>query len=84
MLGLHPKQSALMDYWRDQTRKRGMPPTIKAAQRDLGIASPSTVVYHLEKLTAKGLLEHFPNEYLSYRLPLVAHENAQDERKGHE
>ena len=83
-IGLHPKQAALLDYWRSHTKQYGIPPTIRAAQRDLGISAPSVVVYHLERLVSRGYLDHHEYESHAYRVPLGAHDPAQNERKDHE
>lgn len=57
-----PRQETILQVIRESVRQRGYPPSQREIARAVGLASPSTVSYHLSVLEKKGCLNRDPGQ----------------------
>ncbi|GAX91771.1 repressor LexA [Effusibacillus lacus] len=75
---LSKRQQQILDYIKDEVRKKGYPPSVREIGDAVGLASSSTVHGHLARLEQKGLIRRDPVkpraiEILDMDTPVVAH-----------
>lgn len=63
----------VMEAIRASIEETGLSPTIRELRKRTGIASTSTVSYHLQRLRLDGLIEYTPGQARSIRLPDQKH-----------
>lgn len=51
-----PKQQIIYDFIREYSRTCGYPPSVREIADHIGVKSPSTVKFHLDKLRSAGVL----------------------------
>ncbi|WP_096183883.1 transcriptional repressor LexA [Effusibacillus lacus] len=78
MMKLSKRQQQILDYIKDEVRKKGYPPSVREIGDAVGLASSSTVHGHLARLEQKGLIRRDPVkpraiEILDMDTPVVAH-----------
>ena len=61
ILGLTPRRRMILQAIGDFAQRRGYPPTLREIARVAGLASTSTVSYHLSILEAQGYVSHRGN-----------------------
>jgi predicted transcriptional regulator len=54
------RQRQIIDFIKSEIQSKGYPPTVREIAEGVGIASPSTVHTHLEKLEKKGIIRRDP------------------------
>jgi len=59
---LSNRQKAILDYIKQEVRKRGYPPSVREIGEAGGLASSSTVHGHLERLEKKGYIRRDPTK----------------------
>jgi len=59
---LSNRQKAILDYIKQEVRKRGYPPSVREIGEAVGLASSSTVHGHLERLEKKGYIRRDPTK----------------------
>jgi len=57
---LQGRRKQILDFVISATQQRGYPPTMREIARALGLASPSTVLYHLRVLEEEGYIQRDP------------------------
>ncbi len=57
---ISPRQVTILRYIRESVRRRGYPPSLREIAEAVGLASQSTVSYHLSALVKKGYLSRGP------------------------
>lgn len=59
---LSSRQQAILDYIKQEVRKKGYPPSVREIGEAVGLASSSTVHGHLNRLEKKGLIRRDPTK----------------------
>lgn len=59
-LDLSPRQIAILDFIKKQTRAKGYPPSVREIGNAVGLSSSSTVHGHLAQLEEKGYIRRDP------------------------
>ncbi|MDP5274026.1 transcriptional repressor LexA [Chengkuizengella axinellae] len=59
---LSARQEAILDFIKDEVRKKGYPPSVREIGEAVGLASSSTVHGHLERLEKKGFIRRDPTK----------------------
>ncbi|MFC4078028.1 transcriptional repressor LexA [Salinithrix halophila] len=62
MAKLSPRQQAILNYIKQEVRKKGYPPSVREIGEAVGLASSSTVHGHLARLEKKGLIRRDPTK----------------------
>jgi repressor LexA len=62
MTKLSKRQQNILDYIKDEVRKKGYPPSVREIGEAVGLASSSTVHGHLARLESKGLIRRDPTK----------------------
>lgn len=62
MKKLSKRQQDILDFIKDEVRKKGYPPSVREIGEAVGLASSSTVHGHLERLEKKGLIRRDPTK----------------------
>ena len=57
MTNLTPKQQRIYDFIRTFLRQQGYPPSLREISQAVGVRSPSTVKYHLDRLRQAGVIQ---------------------------
>jgi repressor LexA len=57
---ISPRQVTILQYIRESVQRRGYPPSLREIAQAVGLASQSTVSYHLSALVQKGYLSRGP------------------------
>jgi repressor LexA len=57
---ISPRQATILQYIRESVARRGYPPSLREIAQAVGLASQSTVSYHLSALVQKGYLSRGP------------------------
>ena len=57
---ISPRQVTILQYIRESVARRGYPPSLREIAQAVGLASQSTVSYHLSALVKKGYLSRGP------------------------
>ena len=71
--GLSEKQASILEFFREYTAERQLPPTIREVATRLGIGTARGAQGHLRSLVTMGFLSHTPRTSRAYRLvPQVA------------
>lgn len=60
--GLTPRQRQVLDYIKEQVRRKGYPPSVREIGEAVGLSSSSTVHGHLARLEEKGLIRRDPTK----------------------
>ncbi|MFC4766414.1 transcriptional repressor LexA [Effusibacillus consociatus] len=76
---LSKRQQQILDFIKDEVRKKGYPPSVREIGDAVGLASSSTVHGHLARLEQKGLIRRDPVkpraiEVLGMETPAVQHD----------
>lgn len=56
------RQQEILDYIKDEVRKKGYPPSVREIGEAVGLASSSTVHGHLSRLEKKGFIRRDPTK----------------------
>lgn len=56
------RQSAILEFIKNEVREKGYPPSVREIGEAVGLASSSTVHGHLERLEKKGLIRRDPTK----------------------
>lgn len=56
------RQEDILDFIKDEVRKKGYPPSVREIGEAVGLASSSTVHGHLARLESKGLIRRDPTK----------------------
>jgi repressor LexA len=59
---LTPRQKQILDFIRQEVRKKNYPPSVREIGEAVGLSSSSTVHAHLSKLEQKGLIRRNPTK----------------------
>jgi repressor LexA len=59
---LSSRQRAILEFIKDEVRKKGYPPSVREIGEAVGLASSSTVHGHLARLEKKGLIRRNPTK----------------------
>ncbi|MFD1705273.1 transcriptional repressor LexA [Siminovitchia sediminis] len=62
MSKLSKRQEAILNFIKDEVKKKGYPPSVREIGKAVGLASSSTVHGHLERLESKGLIRRDPTK----------------------
>ncbi|WLR43458.1 transcriptional repressor LexA [Bacillus carboniphilus] len=62
MKKLSKRQQDILDFIKDEVRKKGYPPSVREIGEAVGLASSSTVHGHLSRLESKGLIRRDPTK----------------------
>lgn len=62
MKKLSKRQQDILNFIKDEVRKKGYPPSVREIGEAVGLASSSTVHGHLERLEKKGLIRRDPTK----------------------
>lgn len=62
MTKLSKRQQNILDYIKDEVRRKGYPPSVREIGEAVGLASSSTVHGHLARLESKGLIRRDPTK----------------------
>ncbi|TMW73302.1 transcriptional repressor LexA [Alteribacter natronophilus] len=62
MTKLSRRQQDILDYIKDEVKKKGYPPSVREIGEAVGLASSSTVHGHLSRLEKKGLIRRDPTK----------------------
>ncbi|WP_100404394.1 transcriptional repressor LexA [Bacillus solitudinis] len=62
MSKLSKRQQEILDYIKNEVRKKGYPPSVREIGEAVGLASSSTVHGHLSRLEKKGLIRRDPTK----------------------
>ena len=62
MEDLTPRQKQILDFIRQEVRKKNYPPSVREIGEAVGLSSSSTVHAHLSKLEQKGLIRRNPTK----------------------
>ncbi|AGK53150.1 transcriptional repressor LexA [Bacillus sp. 1NLA3E] len=62
MTKLSKRQENILDFIKDEVRKKGYPPSVREIGEAVGLASSSTVHGHLARLESKGLIRRDPTK----------------------
>lgn len=62
MTKLTKRQQEILNFIKDEVRKKGYPPSVREIGEAVGLASSSTVHGHLARLEAKGLIRRDPTK----------------------
>ncbi|MFD1850292.1 transcriptional repressor LexA [Oceanobacillus bengalensis] len=62
MTKLSNRQQMILDFIKDEVRKKGYPPSVREIAAAVGLASSSTVHGHLERLENKGYIRRDPTK----------------------
>src|SRR5690606_15347622 len=62
MTKLSNRQQMILDFIKDEVRKKGYPPSVREIGEAVGLASSSTVHGHLERLEKKGYIRRDPTK----------------------
>lgn len=62
MTKLSKRQQHILDFIKDEVRKKGYPPSVREIGEAVGLASSSTVHGHLARLESKGLIRRDPTK----------------------
>lgn len=62
MTKLSKRQQHILDFIKDEVRKKGYPPSVREIGEAVGLASSSTVHGHLSRLESKGLIRRDPTK----------------------
>lgn len=68
MQGLNKKQQQCLDFIKEYVDERGVAPTVREIERELGYLSPSSAQYVVNKLIELGYIERDPNRRRTIRL----------------
>lgn len=60
--GLTPRQRQVLDYIKEQVRRKGYPPSVREIGEAVGLSSSSTVHGHLARLEEKGMIRRDPTK----------------------
>lgn len=56
------RQQAILDFIKDEVKKKGYPPSVREIGKAVGLASSSTVHSHLSQLEKKGFIKRDPTK----------------------
>ncbi|WP_243291838.1 transcriptional repressor LexA [Bacillus sp. FJAT-47783] len=62
MTKLSKRQQEILNFIKDEVRKKGYPPSVREIGEAVGLASSSTVHGHLARLESKGLIRRDPTK----------------------
>jgi repressor LexA len=62
MTKLSKRQQHILDFIKDEVRRKGYPPSVREIGEAVGLASSSTVHGHLARLESKGLIRRDPTK----------------------
>jgi repressor LexA len=62
MAKLSSRQQAILDFIKQEVKRKGYPPSVREIGEAVGLASSSTVHGHLERLEKKGLIRRDPTK----------------------
>lgn len=62
MTKVSKRQQEILEYIKDEVRKKGYPPSVREIGEAVGLASSSTVHGHLSRLEKKGLIRRDPTK----------------------
>jgi repressor LexA len=62
MTKLSKRQQSILDFIKEEVRKKGYPPSVREIGEAVGLASSSTVHGHLARLESKGLIRRDPTK----------------------
>lgn len=62
MTKVSQRQQHILDFIKDEVRKKGYPPSVREIGQAVGLASSSTVHGHLARLESKGLIRRDPTK----------------------
>jgi repressor LexA len=62
MTKISKRQQHILDFIKDEVRKKGYPPSVREIGEAVGLASSSTVHGHLARLESKGLIRRDPTK----------------------
>ncbi|MFD0049441.1 transcriptional repressor LexA [Actinomycetes bacterium NPDC127524] len=62
MTKLSKRQQDILEFIKDEVRKKGYPPSVREIGEAVGLASSSTVHGHLSRLESKGLIRRDPTK----------------------
>lgn len=62
MTKLSKRQQDILEFIKNEVRKKGYPPSVREIGEAVGLASSSTVHGHLERLESKGLIRRDPTK----------------------
>ncbi|WP_329460862.1 winged helix-turn-helix transcriptional regulator [Streptomyces sp. NBC_01431] len=63
-----PRQDAILAAMRDAITRTGVPPTIQELADAVGLASTSSIAYHLERLERQGIIIRMNGAGRVYRI----------------
>ncbi len=69
MTTLTEKQSAILDFIREEIKKNGFAPSTREIQRHFGFASQTAAVQHLRALESKGAIARGANKARAIYIP---------------
>ena len=76
---LTERQTRILDYIRDVSKKRNYPPSVREIGEAVGLSSSSTVHNHLNQLERRGLIKRDPSK--SRTVQLVADAEMDEKRR---
>ncbi|HKB18935.1 MAG TPA: transcriptional repressor LexA [Candidatus Dormibacteraeota bacterium] len=76
---LTERQTRILDYIRDVSKKRNYPPSVREIGEAVGLSSSSTVHNHLNQLERRGLIKRDPSK--SRTVQLVADAQMDEKRR---
>ncbi|SFE37401.1 transcriptional repressor LexA [Alteribacillus iranensis] len=62
MTKLSKRQEQILEYIKDEVKKKGYPPSVREIGKAVGLASSSTVHGHLSRLESKGYIRRDPTK----------------------
>lgn len=62
MTKMSKRQQAILEYIKNEVRKKGYPPSVREIAEAVGLASSSTVHGHLSRLESKGYIRRDPTK----------------------
>ncbi|OIJ13077.1 repressor LexA [Anaerobacillus alkalilacustris] len=79
MTKVSKRQLEILEYIKDEVRKKGYPPSVREIGEAVGLASSSTVHGHLSRLEKKGFIRRDPTKPRAIEV-LESKENAEHEQ----
>lgn len=62
MIKISTRQQAILDFIKEEVKRKGYPPSVREIGEAVGLASSSTVHGHLARLEKKGLIKRDPTK----------------------
>jgi repressor LexA len=73
---LSKRQEDILNFIKEEVKKKGYPPSVREIGKAVGLASSSTVHGHLARLESKGLIRRDPTKPRAIEILDQDHENA--------